>query len=40
MKVALKGRDKEDFTPPPDLPRNNAARVDTPDFRPSDAVSH
>ena len=40
MKVALKGRDNEDFTPPPDLPRNNAARVDTPDFRPSDAVSH
>jgi penicillin-binding protein 1A len=41
MKVAVKGRDKEDFTPPPDLPRNNnAARVDTPDFRPSDAISH
>jgi penicillin-binding protein 1A len=40
MKVALKGRDNEDFTPPPDLPRNNAAKVDTPDFRPSDAVSH
>ncbi|MGA1998613.1 MAG: PBP1A family penicillin-binding protein [Terriglobales bacterium] len=40
MKVALKGRDQEDFTPPPDLPRNHAARVDTPDFRPSDAVSH
>lgn len=41
MKVALKGRDNEDFTPPPSLPRNNnAAKVDTPDFRPSDAVSH
>ena len=40
MKVALKGRDNEDFTPPPALPRNNAAKVDTPDFRPSDAESH
>ena len=40
MKVALKGRDKEAFTPPPDSPRNAAAKVDTPDFRPGDGESH
>ena len=38
--VALKGRDKEAFTPPPDSPRNAAAKVDTPDFRPGDGESH
>ncbi len=41
MKVALKGRDKEDFAPPPtDLPHNAAAKVDTPDFRPGDGETH
>ncbi|MBZ5568096.1 MAG: PBP1A family penicillin-binding protein [Acidobacteriia bacterium] len=40
MKVALKGRDQEDFALPPGIPRNAAAKVDTPDFRPGDGESH
>ncbi len=40
MKVALQGRDQEDFTPPPDLPRNAAAKVDKPDFRPGEGENH
>jgi len=41
MKVALKGRDKEDFTPPPDIPRNAVAqKLDTPDLRPGNGESH
>jgi penicillin-binding protein 1A len=40
MKVALKGREKEDFTPPPAGPHNAAAKVDTPDFRPGDGEAH
>jgi penicillin-binding protein 1A len=41
MKVALKGRDNEDFAPPPDLPRNAVAgKVDTPDIRPGDGETH
>jgi len=39
MKVAIQGRDNEDFNPPPDLPRH-AAKVDTPDFRPGDGEAH
>ncbi|MGI9104380.1 MAG: penicillin-binding protein 1A [Terriglobales bacterium] len=39
MKVALKGRDKEDFSPPPEM-TPNAAKVDTPDFRPGDGEAH
>ena len=41
MKVALVGRDKEDFLPPPDVPANAVAhKLDTPDRRPSDLVIH
>jgi penicillin-binding protein 1A len=40
MKVAIKGRDKEAFNPPADAPRNAAAKVDTPDFRPGDGEAH
>ncbi len=41
MKEAIKGHEKEDFSPPPpEQPRNAAAKVDTPDFRPADTVSH
>jgi penicillin-binding protein 1A len=40
MKVAIKGREKEEFTAPPLMPRNSAAKVDTPDFRPGDGESH
>jgi penicillin-binding protein 1A len=40
MKVALKGRDNEDFAPP-DLPYSAVAgKVDTPDFRPGDGETH
>jgi len=41
MKVALKGREREDFVPPPsDAPPAVANRVDTPDHRPGDTVGH
>ncbi|MGZ4836119.1 MAG: penicillin-binding transpeptidase domain-containing protein, partial [Terriglobales bacterium] len=40
MKVALKGREKEDFPAPPAGPHNAAAKVDTPDFRPGDGEAH
>ncbi len=41
MKVALDGRDQEDFAPPPEIPRNAVAqKVDTPDLRPGDGESH
>ena len=40
MTVAIKGRDKEAFNPPPEGPRNAAAKVDTPDFRPGGGEAH
>ena len=41
MKVALKGRDSEDFAPPPDsLHASVAGKVDTPDYRPGDGETH
>ncbi|MGZ4817394.1 MAG: penicillin-binding protein 1A [Terriglobales bacterium] len=40
MKVALKGREKEDCPAPPAGPHNAAAKVDTPDFRPGDGEAH
>ncbi len=39
MRVAIKGRENEQFNPPPDMPRH-AAKVDTPDFRPGDGEAH
>ena len=40
MKAAIKGHEKEQFAPPPDMPHNASAKVDTPDFRSSDRESH
>ena len=39
MKVAIQGHPKEDFAPPPDLPKG-ANKVDTPDVRHGDAEAH
>ena len=39
MKAAIVGHDKEDFAPPPDLPKV-ANKVDTPDYRPGDGETH
>jgi len=39
MKVAIQGHPKEDFAPPPDLPKV-ANKVDTPDVRHGDAEAH
>lgn len=41
MKVALQGREPEDFAPPPDLPSTTLAqKLDTPDQTPGDGESH
>ena len=41
MKVALKGRDSEDFAAPPNsLHTSVAGKADTPDFRPGDGETH
>ncbi|HEY1272720.1 MAG TPA: penicillin-binding transpeptidase domain-containing protein, partial [Terriglobales bacterium] len=40
MKLALAGRAPGAFQPPPDLPSNPAAQIDTPDSAPSDEESH
>jgi penicillin-binding protein 1A len=40
MKVALQGRDKEDFLPPPADMNQKATKVDTPDYRPGDGEDH
>jgi penicillin-binding protein 1A len=43
MKVAIQGHDKEEFPEmPPDMSKSSAVakKVDTPDFRPSDAEAH
>jgi penicillin-binding protein 1A len=39
MKVAIQGHPKEDFAPPPDMPKV-ANKVDTPDVRHGDAEAH
>jgi penicillin-binding protein 1A len=41
MEIAVKGRDKEDFQPPPEIPRSAVAqKLDTPDVRPGDGENH
>jgi penicillin-binding protein 1A len=40
MKVAIAGHDKEDFTPPADLPGSVAVKVDTPDAAPGEGETH
>ncbi len=40
MKVAINGHEKEDFSPPPDIPHNIFVKVDTPDAAPSEGETH